>query len=697
MIENDIAKSLGIGSGIDSKALVKQLTEIERAAPQARIDSRRDKAEAQISDFGKLASAITTLKSSLTALSKPEGMFSKNATFTESEALIPTKLDTDVQPGTYSFEVLGVAQSQSLSFEGFAETSSAVGEGVLTFNFGEWDRITDPMDSDYGDPTTFTADVNQDSFTVTIDSSNNTLTGLRDAINDADMGVQASIINDGTHYRLVVAAPSGAEKELEITASEAGGGALNTDATGLSRFAHNSSITGFEDTETQSGSDAEVKINGLTVTRSSNSVSDIVPGLGLDILKASPGEIITVTVSDDKSFAEENVRAFVTAYNAFLEEIDPLFGVDPETEEVGSLKNDTLAKSVLSRFRSIIASEIPGLSDSDFTALTNVGIRTELDGTLAINEDDFRTAFDDHFESVQKLFAPRTHSSESDIEINSYAKQTKAGSYDVIITTQPTKGKLSGGDVDAGVVFPNYDPAGKTYSMTVALNGTTSGSISIPTNVTYATIDDLATAMEEAINADSAIDAAGAALTVSAVFDSGTGTYSFELTSTRYGTSSSVNITAASADLIADLGLNVATGTTGVNVAGTVDGVAGFGLGNVLRPKLGSDADGLSMIIGDNATTSTVSFSRGFAGQMEELMNTFLANNGLFDQREEVLERQVTTADDDEKSLERRMSAFQERLMRQFIAMESILNGLSSQGGFLDNLIDTLPFTAQRD
>jgi len=102
------------------------------------------------------------------------------------------------------------------------------------------------------------------------------------------------------------------------------------------------------------------------------------------------------------------------------------------------------------------------------------------------------------------------------------------------------------------------------------------------------------------------------------------------------------------------------------------------------------------LIIGDNATGGTVSFSRGFAGQMEELVGQFLQKNGLFDSREDVLERNIVDLDDKEKQLDRRMTAYQDRLLQQFMAMESILNGLNSQGGFLENLIDSLPFGASK-
>jgi len=684
MIENNIIKSLGAGSGIDSPNMAKQLTEIERAAPQERIDAKRTKAEAQISDFGLLSNAMDTLKSAVTALTAKEGLFSKSASYTDSDALVPTKLDTTVQAGTYAFEVKALAASQSLSFNGLNDANAAVGEGVLTFNFGSWNRDTNE------DPTDFVVDPKAKTFSVTIDNTNNSLNGLRDAINRAGMGVQASVIFDGSGYRLVTTAPSGANQEMQISVAEAGDTPTNTDASGLSRFGFNADVTGFASLEKQAGADAVLVINGLELNRASNTVTDVVEGLTLDLLKAAPGEVVTVTVADDKNFAEEKIRGFVDTYNAFLAEIKPAFSYNKEEEKWGSLTNDSLAKSVTSRFRTLIGAAIPGLNDSNYSALTNLGIRTELDGTLKIHEGDFQKAMSNNFADVQKLLAPHTHSSSSDIKVNSFGKQTQAGSYDVVITTPPKKGYFTGAAMDAGVAFPNFDTTGKSYTFTLKVDGVESGTIQIPTDVVYASAGDLATAMQSAINGDNALKAAGVSVIVA--HDSGTNSLTF--TSNRYGTSSWVDVASASSDAITDLGIAQGSGTKGVNVAGTVDGVPGFGLGNVLLPKLGEKSEGLSMIVGDAATSSTVSFSRGFAGQMEELLGQFLQTNGLFDSREDILERQLVDLDDQEERLDRRMTAYHERLMQQFIAMESILNGLNSQGGFLENLIDTLPFTA---
>ncbi|MCR6653738.1 MAG: flagellar filament capping protein FliD [Cellvibrionaceae bacterium] len=584
MIDNNIIKSLGAGSGIDSKALVTQLVEIERSAPQGRIDAKREKAEAQISDFGLMSAAMDKLKSALTALTSKEGLYSKSASYTSSDALVPTKLDTNVQPGTYSFEVRSLAASQSLSFAALGSPNDAVGEGVLTFNFGNWNRDGNQ------DPTSFVEDANAGSFSVTIDSSNNSLNGLKDAINKANKGVQASVIFDGAGYRLVVSAPSGANKELQITAAEDGDTPTNNDASGLSRFAFNANVAGIADVEKQVGVDAELVINGLALKRSTNNVTDVVEGLTLDLLKASPGEIVTVTVSDDKTFAEEKIRGFVEAYNAFLTEVKPAFSFNKEEEKWGSLANDSLAKSVVGRFRGIIGAAIPGLTNSNFSALTNLGIRTQLDGSLTINENDFSKAMSDNFADVQKLLAPYTYSSSSDITVNSFGKQTQAGSYDVVITTKPSKGYFAGAQMDAGVSFPNFDTTDKSYSFALNVNGVESGTIQLPGDVVYASATDLVSAMQSAINADSKLRENG--ITVVVTFDADTN--SITMTSSRYGANSWVDVLSASSDAITDLGIAQGSGVKGVNVAGTVNGVPGFGLGNVLLPKLGEKAEGLS-------------------------------------------------------------------------------------------------------
>ncbi len=676
MIDNNIIQSLGAGSGIDSRNLVKQLTEIERSAPQARIDTKRELSETQISDFGKIKSALSTFQASAAALIKPEGLFSKSASFTESNTIVPTSLNTKVEPGTYKFSVESLAQSQTLASGEYTSVDDAVGMGTITFNFGAWDG------------TTFTANGASSAKSIVIDSSNNSLKGLKEAINNAKMGVTASIVNNGAGYVLSINAQAGVNNQLKIEVNEGATAPENVDAIGLSRFAYDAAIAGFT-TEKQSGTDAKLTVNGLSVTRSSNTITDLVEGLTLDLLKADPGETVSITVSDDKEFAKQTTRDFVDAYNALLEELEPVIGFDEENDKRGSLANDALAKSIVGQMRNIFASGVPGMpEDAVFTALTNLGIRTELDGTLTIKDEEFDKAFSERFEDIQKMLVPAKASDNSGITVNSFGKQTQAGEYDVAITTHPRRGYFEGGAVAVG--FP-LDSTGKDYAFNLNINGLATDLITLPADAIYADENELASAMQSAINGDEKLKAAGSTVTVA--FSGG----AFVITSGKYGTSSKVEVASSTGDAINDLKIAAGNGVAGVDVAGTINGVAGFGAGQVLLPKLGEKAEGLTMIVSEFAASGKVNFSRGVSGQIDTLINTFLQSNGLISERVTNLNRDVTELDDKEKQLDRRMTAYQERMMSQFIAMESIINGMNGSGDFLDNLFSSLPFTAKNN
>ncbi|MGH1487430.1 MAG: flagellar filament capping protein FliD [Cellvibrionaceae bacterium] len=921
-MSQNIVNLLGAGSGIDTQALVSELVAVERAAPQERIDNQRETAETQISDFGILSSALSSLQDAAKALGNSDSFNTKSASFTDSTAFSPVLLEPEAQVGDYSFTVGQLAQSQSLSTEAvFTNTTDEVGLGTLTFNFGVWNA--DPLipPTPPADPTTFTEGTSKSPVTITIDNSNNSLQGLADSINDADFGVQASIINDGTGNRLVVRAESGLSNQLQITAADSDGN--NIDENGLSRFAFNDSA--FQLTQNQVGQDSEFTINGLAVSRSSNTVNDVIQGFEFALSgQTEVGEVITVSIEDDKSTAEQTVRDFVEIYNTFLETLEPLIGVNTETNEKGSLANDTLAKTLPSQIRQLLVGDVEGLS-STFTALTNIGVRTERDGTLSITESDFTDAINNNFDLFKQLFIPVTESSTDQISVNSFGDNTASGQYDVVITQPPTQGNLVGTDIAAGLlaglaadvptsasltgaapsaaltdfvaasgnftgaaasipldlltqganandydfsitvdgvtsaadislpvvdyadndalatalqtainddanisgvtvtyatdrfvftssstgaassvslstVGTSADQLGITsgtattgtggandYDFTLAVDGVTSGTISI-TPGTYTTFENLATQLQTQINADATLSGASASVTVayngnqfvitsdstgvsstiasatavgsqaaslgitsgtatqgattggntsaydfsivvdgteSGTISLDTGSYAdldavaaeieakinadsalsavsatvdvtydavgdtFTIESRRYGSSSSVAVTNIGVSA-ADLGLDTGVATAGINVAGTIDGVAGFGSGNVLLPALGEPGERLGLVIGENATSATVNFSRGLGGELEALIEQFLGNSGVLELRETSLNDDLEDLDEDQSSLDRRIEAYQERLTSQFIAMEAIVRSLQSSSSFLETTLDSL-------
>ena len=332
-------------------------------------------------------------------------------------------------------------------------------------------------------------------------------------------------------------------------------------------------------------------------------------------------------------------------------------------------------------------------------------------GTGGVNDYDFTIAVDGTTSGTISV-TPGTYASFDDVathlqtQINADATLTGAGASVTVahngstfVITSATSG-VSSTLANATAVGSQASTLGFTsgsvvqgttnggnaanYDFTIAVNGTTSGNISI-TPATYADKNALATELQSQINKDSALQAAGSAVTVSY----NAGADSFTIESTQYGSSSTVSVTNVGANA-ADLGLSTGTATTGINVSGTIDGVAGFGTGNVLLPALGQPGESLGLIVGENATSGTVNFSRGFGGQLQRLIEQFLDSTGVIKLREDALNDDLSGLEDDQTSLDRRIESYEERLTSQFIAMEAIVRNLQDSQSFLETTLDNL-------
>lgn len=672
---SNIISSLNAGSGIDITGLVDGLVSAEKAPKEQLLTTRQTKLETQISAYGVLKSSLSTFQSALAPLANADTFNARSVSFPDSDVITPTELDANAQAGSYQIEVLEIAQAQSLASAAIADADAALGAGQLTFKFGSWDSYT----SD--DPVNFTLNPDKESLTIELDADDS-LNDLVTKINDSDSGLQASVIENNGQYQMLLTAPSGASNAVEITADAA-----------LSQFSFNETSSSMS--QTQAGQDASLEVNGLAISRDSNDIDDVVQGLSFTLNKASVGEKINFSISEDKSTGEQAIRDFVDAYNLLYETMKNLTGVtqaseDDEDQTVGALNSDGSAKSMVSQIRQLLTGAVAG-SDSDFNALTSVGIRTQLDGTLEIVEDDFEAALKDDFERVGELFAPNYASSNSAISIlpGSYIDQAISGTYAVEITTEPAKGYVNGSTT--GYTFPLSTGTGDSYSFTIEIDGTASNSISLPNSTDY-TADELAAELQSLINGDSNLKAANVALDVS--YNSSTD--QFEFVSREYGASSSVSFTAASANM-ANVGISTSlTGVNGVDVEGTINGETGFGSGNVLLPKVNSDPYGLNLEVEPGSLgSSSITFGRGLAGELSVLIDSLLSSDGTLSTREETLNNQVDDVEEAKEALDARMSKLEIRLTTQFQAMERILASFQTSGNSLDGLVDRLPFTAQ--
>jgi len=372
--------SLGAGSGIFSADLVDQLVTAERKPVEVRLDQRQQPAQSKISAFGALRSALEALKSPMEALSSPEGLraFTANSS---NEAVTGVSIDeAQVNRGSYSLNVTQLAQAQSLASVEFADRDTTrIGTGTLTLNVGG-------VASD-----------------VVIDDSNNTLEGMASAINEANAGVSAGIVDTGAGYRLVLSSDeTGTENAVQVTVSNDGDGS-NTDMNGLSQFAFDGTTSNL--TETVQAKDAMLEVNGIAITRSSNTVEGVVDGVTFDLKSLGTS---SVTVGRDPDAVAERVQEFVDKFNALQDVIKRQSGFNAETGKGGVLSGDSTIRGIQSDLRGLLTTIPEGLENSSVRMLADVGITTDpSSGKLEFDQARFKEQLEADPAAVSALFAEK--------------------------------------------------------------------------------------------------------------------------------------------------------------------------------------------------------------------------------------------------------------------------------------------------
>lgn len=243
-------QSLGVGSGLLTNELVDDIIAAEREPVEARLDSEQELVEARISAYGEVVSLVSGFSNTLQSLSLPSSFSGSTATST-NDTLVSATASSVAVPGTYVVEVNQLAGNHSIASDAYDELDTIIGSGTLTFRFGE---ITYDGGNNYQ---SFELNANASTKTLTIDSTNNTLAGIRDAVNDADFGVQATIVDDGSGFRLLFTSDEGGkENSIELVASgTAGLQTLNFNQSSETATLNAVTAAGTSDTSTGAGLD----------------------------------------------------------------------------------------------------------------------------------------------------------------------------------------------------------------------------------------------------------------------------------------------------------------------------------------------------------------------------------------------------------------------------------------------------------
>ena len=658
-----------VSGGLDVNALVTQLMTVEQQ-PITKLATREASYQAKLSAFGTIKGAVASFQTAVSALSNASTYQTVTATSSDTTVATASAL-TSALPGNYSLEVSSLAQAQKLVAAGQTGVGTAIGSGAtttLSFDFG---TIAGTLTGGkYTAGTTFTTNGGGVK-TVTIDSTNNSLQGMRDAINAAGIGVTASIINDGsaTPYRLVLSSANmGAANSLKISATG--------DATVSALLANDptagatTGVLGQNLSESVTAQNANLKVNGIAVSKNSNTVSDVIPGVTLTLAKLTTTPV-TLTVAQDTASTIKSVNNFVTAYNTLSQSLTDLSAYNASTKKGAVLQGDATVRNLQAKLRAVL--NTPGAGA--LTSLSQIGVTFQRDGSLAVDSAKLNSVMQSNFGDIAGLFAATGKASDSLVTYNSATSSTKPGNYALNITQLATQGN------ETGLAAPNLTIDATNNTLVMNVNGINT-TITL-TSKTYASAQDLATEVQSKINSATVLSSAG--ISVSAAVNAG----KISVTSNSYGSTSSVIATSGN-------GLNnifgAAISTTGLNVTGSINGVSATGSGQTLTAG-SSDAQGLSVLVNGGALgdRGTISYTQGYAYQLNNLATSILSSDGTLSASTTELNNSIKSIADRRIVLQQRLVGIEARYRAQFTKLDQMLSSMNNTSTFLTQQLAKLP------
>jgi len=668
----------GVGSNLDINNIVSQLVNAEKAPAEKRIAKEEALVQARISSLGIVKSATSEFQSAIRSLSNLSTFQSKSVSVA-NENILSATVTGSAPTGRHSIEVTQLAQEQKLVSRRFNSATSIVGSGTLTFTFGSYDEESNA----------FTPNATNSVKEIEIKPGNNTLIGIRDAVNTAKIGVTATIINDGQGQRLVFSSAMGKANSMQISVSDSDG--VDFDDEGLSQLAYDPTeeLTYDPDdgdetrmTQSQAARDAILFIDGVRVSRPGNEISGVIAGVTLNLQNLNPGAPTTLSLRDNPTAIRDSVQKFVDSFNKLKSILTSVSKYNAEEKKAALLTGDATIRNMSNQLQRIVGQTITGLS-GNLRALADIGITTARDGTLQLDSARLDRALSSQIEDFAALFAKTGRSSDSLVRYIGASSQTKPGEYEVYVERVARQGVYQG-DWQA---LPSTMTISPGSSFTIRVNGVQSNPITLQAGA-Y-TREEFANLLQTAINADSRLQAANRNVTVGFETDEETGESRFVLTSNRYGSDSTVELLNSS---LGALGLSNRKGIAGQDVAGTIGGLPATGKGTLLTGQ--GDAQGLVIEIEGGLEASsrgTVSYSKGYGEQLNEMLNNFLSSNGLISRKDAEFKQRISSFGEQREKLKLKLENLEKRLRAQFTTLDLVVGKMRATSDSLTQQLQSLP------
>ena len=388
----DYLSALNAGSGLNVTQIVDALVDAERVPKQQKIDEAKETATVKISALGSLKNELSVFERNTEALDGQIGLKLSSSTGNISLNRTDSSLASEF---SHTINVAQIARAQVLNFDnggsGFNSTTADIGIDELSLRFGTWSGTSFSTNADYASATTL-------NFTA----GSTSLTDVRDAINNAGIGVTASIIEvSNNSYSLMIKSAVGQNRALRVKSH------LDGSENNVLKY-NPGNVDTLADTANQviAATDAVFTLDGISVTRNTNTITDLFSGVTMElanIASAEMGTDQTISASYSQSDALATLETVVGEINYLLAFLKEQSKPGSNGEEGGPLNGDHFIRYVETKIKSLTSTAIVGYDDEDIY-LSNFGVVTELDGTLSID----KTRFTEYYAANPEHFAAIT-------------------------------------------------------------------------------------------------------------------------------------------------------------------------------------------------------------------------------------------------------------------------------------------------
>ncbi|MEZ6095624.1 MAG: flagellar filament capping protein FliD [Pirellulaceae bacterium] len=652
----------GLVSGLDTASIIDSLVSLQENQV-ARLNEKKATFTTKQSAFKSIEARLLTLRSAMSRLNRSTGnVFSARSASSSDESLVVASASSGAQTGVYNVTINSLATAHQIGSAGFNSLSSNITQGEFSIQLGDGEIQT-----------------------ITIDDSNDTVTGFLSEINSQVEGVKATtILDQGTgNYRILLTAEkTGTDNAINITNNLAASDA-------------NSTQPDFSGPAIQQAANASVTIGqgpgAITAEYQTNRVDGLIDGVTLQLANADASKHVTIAVQQDNDSVVDSVQQFVDSFNSVVNLISDQTRYVAETEAGGPLLGNRAATNLQNRLRSLVVDTVPGLG-SNLNRLSRLGIEISDSGTLTFNSADLEKALNGELagvsiSDVNRMFGMTGESTNSNVEFLLGSSRTEATTspIQVDITQAAEQAKLVGDTSLANsIVIDNTN-----NQLMISIDGSSQVTLNLAEG-TYSQ-EELATHLESVINSSSELGSRDVTVSI----EGG----SLAIQTVSYGSAS--QITELDGTALAALGISDAQEAEGKDVVGrfVVNGKieTAVGRGRILTGQSDNEttADVQVRVTfrPDQITASheaELSITRGATSRIDEFLSSVLdPEKGILSTVDGGFNSQIESIEKSIDRVESIATAKREALLFKFAALERSLAQLQTTSSFLGGQISS--------